>query len=162
MDILVIQTGGTIDKDYPPQGLSYDFVINQPAAERIFTKVNPSFGHRTIELLKKDSSDLTHEDRLLIRQTCEKSEEKYIIITHGTDTITDTAQAIDIIEDKIIVLTGSMRPQRFGNTDADFNLGTAIGALSALQPGVYIAMSGRVLPWRRLHKDYDHSQFIES
>lgn len=162
MNILLIQTGGTIDKDYPSSGLAYEFIIAEPAAQRIIDKVNPSFTHRTIELLKKDSSDITHEDRLLIREACEKASERHIIITHGTDTMTDTAQVIDGIDGKIIVITGSMRPERFSNSDADFNLGMAVGALHTLSPGVYIAMSGRVLPWRSLHKDYDEGQFIES
>jgi L-asparaginase len=161
MKILFIQTGGTIDKDYPTTGQAYEFVITEPASARIITKVNPSFDHRTIELVKKDSTDLTHEDKQLIKLTCHNAPEDHIVITHGTDTMSDTAQVLDDLRGKIIVLTGSMRPERFGNTDADFNLGTAVGALSALQPGVYIAMSGQVLPWRQVHKDYDQGKFVQ-
>lgn len=161
MNVLLIQTGGTIDKDYSAHGLANDFIIAEPTAERVINKVNPSFAYKTLDLLKKDSSDLTHDDRLLIKQACENADEKLIIITHGTDTMTDTAQAIDGITDKIIVITGAMRPERFSNSDADFNLGTAVGALNVLEPGVYIAMSGRVLPWHLIHKDYEQGQFIE-
>lgn len=162
MNILFIQTGGTIDKDYPTRGLAYEFIIAEPATGRILEKINPSFSHRSIELLKKDSSDLTHDDRLLIKKTCEETTETHIVITHGTDTMKDTAQVLDSIEDKVIVITGSMRPERFGNTDADFNIGVAVGALSSMKPGVYIAMSGLVLPWRELHKDYDKGIFTEN
>ena len=161
MNILFIQTGGTIDKDYPTEGVAYDFIIAKPAFDRILNIVNPSFEYRSLELLKKDSTDLTNEDRELIKKTCQEASEDYIVLTHGTDTMADTACMLDEIKGKTIVITGSMRPERFANSDASFNIGTAVGALPALKPGVYLAMSGRVLPWRSLHKDYTQGKFVE-
>lgn len=163
MKVLFIQTGGTIDKDYPTTGRSYSFVIGRPAAERILTVVNPSFEYRFIKLLKKDSTDITHEERELIAKTCEESKEDRIIITHGTDTMIETARVVaeSAIKDKIIVITGSMRPERFFESDASFNLGSAVAALSLAMPGVYIAMSGQVLAWDKIVKNYYIGHFTK-
>jgi L-asparaginase len=160
MNVLFVQTGGTIDKDYPTQGTAYAFEIARPAAERILKVVNPSFTYRFVELLKKDSSDITDEDRELILKTCEDASENKIIVTHGTDTMVETARVLSSIKDKIIVITGSMKPERFIESDASFNLGSAIAALSLAEPGIYIAMSGRVLPWNKATKDFDQGQFV--
>ncbi len=162
MNILFIQAGGTIDKDYPTHGVAYSFEIAEPASERILELANPSFVHRTIELLKKDSTDITHEDRQLLLKTCLAADESFVIITHGTDTMADTASALSEIQHKTIVITGSMRPERFVNSDAAFNLGVAVGALEVLKPGVYVAMSGRVLPWDHVSKDYEQAKFVEN
>lgn len=161
MNVLLIQTGGTIDKDYPSRGVTYNFVITEPAANRILQSVNPAFEYRVLELMKKDSTDMTHEDRRQILATCQDASEKHIIITHGTDTMVDTAKILSVISDKVIILTGSMRPERFTNSDASFNLGSAIGALSVAKPGVYVAMSGQVLPWDKVTKDYNQGKFVE-
>ena len=160
MDILFIQTGGTIDKDYPTKGVAYNFEIADPAVNRILKSVKPSFTYKTIELLKKDSTDMTHEDRELIVKTCQEAPQNHIVITHGTDTMVDTAKALSIITHKTIIITGSMRPERFINSDASFNVGTAIGALPYAKPGVYIAMSGQVLPWDHITKNYDQGMFV--
>src|SRR5258708_5386062 len=150
MGLLFIQTGGTIDKDYPTIGKAYAFEIANPAVERILKVVNPSFEYRCIELLKKDSTDITEDDRNLIVKTCSEAAEDKIIITHGTDTMVETASALSKIENKVIVITGSMRPERFTESDASFNVGTAVAALSLAKPGVYIAMIGQVLPWAHI------------
>jgi L-asparaginase len=162
MNILCIQTGGTIDKNYPQHGVAYNFEIADPAVNRILELINPSFTYRALELLKKDSTDITDEDRQLIHEACVNAEEKYIIITHGTDTMVDTARALSDIENKVIVITGSMRPERFVNSDAAFNIGTAVGALGIAKDGVYVAMSGRVLLWDKVTKDYAQSKFVEN
>lgn len=161
MNVLFVQTGGTIDKDYPAQGKAYAFEIASPAVMRILEVVNPSFTYRCIELLKKDSTEITDEDRALIVKTCQESAEDKIIITHGTDTMVDTAKALSSLSDRTIVITGSMTPERFIASDASFNVGSAVAALSLADPGVYIAMSGQVLLWDKISKDYDKGRFIK-
>jgi L-asparaginase len=162
MKILFMQTGGSIDKDYPTgqDDDGYNFVITNPAFERILGYVKPSFEHEAQTVLQKDSLDITEEERQKILQACIDSSIDKIIITHGTDTMLKTAQLLSQINDKIIVLTGSMTPELFKNTDADFNLGTAIGSVSLLPPGVYIAMNGLVLPWDKIVFDREVRRFV--
>lgn len=155
-----MQAGGTIDKDYRRGANVYNFEIADPAAERILKRVDPLFTYRFIPLLRKDSMDMTEEDRQLILETCQKVPESHIVITHGTDTMTKTAETLQTITDKIIVLTGSAMPELFAGSDADFNVGMAVGALTILERGIYIAMSGRVLPWDQIHKDPETGQFV--
>lgn len=160
MQILFIQTGGTIDKDYPTHGKSYAFEIASPAIERIMKTVRPSFSWRSLELLKKDSSDITDDDRQTILQACRDAPEKHIIITHGTDTMHETSQILATLTDKVIVITGSFRPERFAESDASFNVGMAIGGLQILKPGVYIAMSGVLLSWDKVYKNFGQGQYL--
>jgi L-asparaginase len=154
MKILFIQTGGTIDKDYNEGAGVYNFEIKDPAVNDIMDRVNPSIKYRSITLLKKDSQDITDEERKDIVKVCRNALEKHIVITHGTDTMHLTAEAISQeIKDKVIVLTGAARPEAFAKSDAAFNVGSAVGALDVAENGVYIAMSGRVLPWDKIKKD---------
>ena len=97
--------------------------------------------YRIVELLQKDSLDLTETDRLSIRERIESEPNDKIVITHGTDTMTDTADALSGIN-KTIVMTGSLSPARFAMTDAMFNIGMAFAAAQALDRGVYIVMNG--------------------
>lgn len=153
MKVLFVQTGGTIDKDYPKGADSYHFEIRDPAIKRILDKTQPTFEWRIVTALQKDSLDIDHVDRQAVVDICREAAEDKIVVTHGTDTMRLTAEALEVLTDKTIVLTGALRPERFTNSDADFNIGTALGALNVLPPGVYIAMSGRVLPWRHLRKE---------
>ncbi len=148
MKVLFIQTGGTIDKNYPAgvNNHGYNFEITEPAFDRILKRIKPKFEYEAKLLLKKDSLDLEDKDRALILETCQNSSFDKIIITHGTDTMSQTAQTLAAIKDKTIVITGAMLPEKFKDSDADFNLGTAIGALSSLPPGIYIALHGQVFP----------------
>src|SRR4030043_103547 len=143
MKITFIQTGGSIDKDYPRKVRGYAFEIGEPAINRILKKLNPNFEFEVISVLKKDSLDISEKDRGKIYQACLKASDK-IIITHGTDTMIDTAKKLSGIKNKVIVLTGAMKPEKFKDSDADFNLGVAVGAMSVLKDGIYIAMNGRV------------------
>ena len=161
MKILLIQTGGSIDKDYPKLTKAYPFEITDPAVEKILGRVSPSFEYKTLPLLKKDSMDLTEEDRALIVQACQDAEEDKIIITHGTDTMIDSAARLAVITDKVIILTGSSKPERFKDSDADFNIGVAVGALEYVPKGVYIAMHGRVLPYDKSIRELSNGQFVE-
>jgi len=154
MKILFIQTGGTIDKDYDEGAGVYNFEIKDSAVKAIMNQANPSIKYRTITALKKDSQDITDNERLEIVKVCKNAPEHHIVITHGTDTINLTAETLSQhINDKAIVLTGAARPEAFAHSDADFNVGTAVGALNLADKGVYIAMSGRVLPWDKIRKD---------
>ena len=161
MRIVFIQTGGTIDKDYPRTQKGYAFEIKKPAVERILQKVHPNFDYKMIPLLKKDSQDITHKDRERIRVACESADADKIVITHGTDTMLETAQKLDDIKNKVIILTGAMKPEKFVDSDASFNVGTAIGAINILSKGVYVAMNGRIYPWNKVKRNQKTGQFVE-
>jgi L-asparaginase len=163
MKILFLQTGGSIDKDYPTgeENDGYSFLIADPAYKRILGYVKPSFDYEDQTVLQKDSLDITEDEREKILQACKDSSINKIIITHGTDTMLKTAELLSQINDKTIVLTGAMTPELFKNTDADFNLGTAIGGVSVLNPGVYVAMNGLVLPWDKITFDKQAKRFVE-
>jgi L-asparaginase len=161
MKILFIQTGGTIDKDYPKLTKGYAFEITVPATKRILEDINPFFDFEILPLLQKDSLDLTNEDRDKIREACLRTDADKIIITHGTDTMIETTQKLANIKDKVIILTGAMRPERFSNSDADFNVGVAIGAVNMVKEGVYIAINGRVYPYDKVKRDLTTGQFVE-
>jgi L-asparaginase len=161
MKILFIQTGGTIDKDYPKVTKGYAFEITTPAVQRILDNINPSFDFEILPLLQKDSLDLTSQDRDLIHETCLKNDADKIIITHGTDSMIETAKRLAEIKDKVIVLTGAMRPERFSNSDASFNLGVAIGAINVLSQGIYLAMNGSCYPFNKVTRNLQTGQFRE-
>ncbi len=161
MEICFIQTGGTIDKDYPKLTKGYAFEITTPAVERILKTANPAFQSTIISLIQKDSQEITLEDRQLLLDTCLQSEANRIIITHGTDTLIETAQFLSSIKQKTIVLTGSMRPERFKDSDASFNIGVAIGAINVLSCGVFVAMHGRIYPANQVRRDVETGQFVE-
>jgi L-asparaginase len=161
MKITFIQTGGTIDKDYPRTSKGYAFEISGPAVKRILEKLNPAFEYEIISLLQKDSLDITDRDRQQIYHRCVNLDNDKIIISHGTDTMIETAARLAEIEDRVIVITGAMRPERFANSDAPVSIGVAIGAVSVLPPGTYIAMHGRVYPWNKVKRDPHTGQFLE-
>lgn len=160
MKILFIQAGGTIDKEYEAGAEAYNFIITEPAVGRVLDQAYPSFEYRVMTVVRKDSMDLTDEDRQTIVQACKEAPEDKIVITHGTDTMGVTGKALSVIRDKTIILTGSLRPERFYNSDAMFNIGTAIGGVQTLAPGVYIAMSGRLLLWDNYQKHPKTGQFM--
>jgi L-asparaginase len=161
MKILFIQTGGTIDKDYPKTTLGYAFEITDSAVSRILPEANPSFEYEIASVCKKDSTELTSEDRDNILKLCIENTADKIIITHGTDTMIETAEILSEIKNKTIVITGAMRPEKFSNTDADFNIGLAAGGVQSLPFGVYIAMHGIILPWNTITRNLETGQFIQ-
>jgi L-asparaginase len=113
-------------------------------------------------LMMKDSLSMTRADRELILHECQKAKEDKILITHGTDTMTETAQILGkSITDKTIVLTGAMVPYAFGSSDGLFNLGSALAFLQTLPPGVYISMNGRYFHWDNVHKNKQIGLFEE-
>ena len=161
MKIVFVQTGGTIDKDYPRTKKGYAFEIAEPAVERILEKVSPNFDFEIIPILKKDSLEIAEEDRKKICEACQKADSDKIVITHGTDTIIETARRLSDIKTKVVVLTGAVRPEKFSDSDASFNVGTAVGAINVLKNGVYIAMNGRIYPWHDVRRNPETGQFIE-
>jgi L-asparaginase len=162
MKIVFIQAGGTIDKDYPRTRKGYAFEIGEPAVKRILGKVHPSFDFEVISLLKKDSLDMTEKDRGKILEACQKADADKIVITHGTDTMAETAKKLSRIKNKAIVLTGAMKPEKFSDSDASFNVGAAVDAINVLSNGVYIAMNGRILPWNKIRRDEQTGLFVET
>jgi len=161
MKITFIQTGGTIAKDYPKLVKGYGFEIGDPAVKRIVEKVNPNFRYEIMPALKKDSLDITDKDREEIYELCVKADSDKIIITHGTDTMIETAKKLSEIKNKVIILTGAMKPERFSDSDASFNIGTAVGAINILENGIYIAMNGRIYSWDRCKRNLKTGQVIE-
>jgi L-asparaginase len=160
MKILFIQTGGTIDKDYPKKIKGYGFEITEPAVRQILERINPAFEYEVISLLRKDSTDITVKDKKKIFEECEKADTDKIIITHGTDTMIDTAIFLSDVDKKTIVLTGAFKPEKFTNSDADFNVGAAVGAINALGYGVYIAMNWTVYKYDKVKRDKVSGKFV--
>jgi L-asparaginase len=158
VQIHFLTTGGTIDKVYFDATSEYE--VGPPHVAEVLDRANATF-ERTIEpVLAKDSLDLTDADRALIRQHVESCPGSRIIITHGTDTMVDTALALKGVAGKTIVLTGAMQPAGFKTSDAEFNLGVAIGAVQALPPGVYLAMNGRIFDPGTVRKDRARKRFV--
>ena len=160
MAIRIFITGGTFDKEYNElNGQLYFKDTHLPhllemGRNRVPVKI------RTLMMI--DSLEMTAEDRELIAYQCEQSEEKSIIITHGTDTITDTAQLLaKKIKGKTIVLTGAMIPIKFGSSDGLFNVGSALAFAQTLPEGVYVAMNGRYFTWDNVRKNKETGMFEE-
>lgn len=160
-DIQVITTGGTIDKIYF-DALS-DFQVGAPQIEAFLREANVSFSWRLTPLLRKDSLELTAEDRGLILDTVRAAEAQRVLITHGTDTMLDTAAVLaadaSLASEKTVVLTGAMCPATQRGSDAVFNIGFAIGALRLLGAGVYVAMNGQVFEPGRARKNRAANRF---
>jgi L-asparaginase len=140
--LLIITTGGTIDKIYFDD--KSDYQIGEAQIAETLRSFHVSFGFEVNPLMRKDSLHLTDEDRQLIRDTVLANDAPHILITHGTDTMTDTAMALQDIPGKTIVLTGALTPARFRDSDAVFNIGCAVGAAQSLPQGTWIVMNGRV------------------
>ncbi|OUT97628.1 MAG: hypothetical protein CBB92_07955 [Flammeovirgaceae bacterium TMED32] len=143
LKITFIQTGGTIDKDYPKTRNGWAFEIGDPAILRVLEKLNPSFEYEIITVFRKDSLEIDLADRNQLAALIQNHKSSIFIITHGTDTLIETGQFLEKkINKKLIILTGALRPERFTNSDAALNIGTAIGVANSLKKGVYIAMNG--------------------
>ncbi|MBC7871945.1 MAG: asparaginase, partial [Chitinophagaceae bacterium] len=120
-----------------------------------------NFTYEVESLFKKDSLQITHDDRLMIVERVRASPQAHILITHGTDTMVATAQALAAVPNKVIVLTGAMQPAAFKQTDAVLNIGCAVAAVQILPAGVYIAMSGRIFSADKTRKNPATNQFEE-
>ena len=145
MRITFVQTGGTIDKDYPRATGGYAFEFGEPATARLLARWAPTFAFDVRTACQKDSSELTDADREQLVDLLRADPSRDFVVTHGTDTLLETARFLeDRLEGYRVVLTGAMRPERFQDSDAALNVGCAVGALQALGPGVYVAMHGVV------------------
>lgn len=156
----IFTTGGTIDKIYFDAKSKYE--VGEPQIGAILREMNVQLPFVITPLMRKDSLDMRDTDRALIRKAVEQAAERRILITHGTDTMTDTAAALQGIPAKTIVLTGALNPARFRGSDAMFNIGGALAAAQALAPGVYIFMNGRVFDSLKVRKNRDKNRFEET
>jgi L-asparaginase len=157
MTIKIFTTGGTIDKIYFDQKSEYQ--VGDPQAKGVLEKANVVVEYEVESILKKDSLDMTDKDREFIRTKAASTPYDKIIVTHGTDTMIQTARALEPVSGKTIVLTGSMYPAQFKESDAMFNIASAIISVQILNPGVYIAMNGRVFDPRRARKNVEQNRF---
>ena len=167
-NILFIQTGGTIDKEYPKTIGGYNFEIGDPAIDRAVARVKPTvgFSYRSKSICQKDSQEIDQTDRDSLAKCITEATERRIVVTHGTDTIIDTGKFLQkelrkfqVNSRKNVILVGSFIPERFKDSDADINIGAALGALDAFDilayedikrcnksTDVYISLGGRVIP----------------
>ncbi len=158
--LCIITTGGTIDKIYFDD--KSDYQIGEPQIGRILEELGVGFRFTVIPILRKDSLHLGDDDRALIRSAISAQDCQHILITHGTDTMVETAKVLNGLGDRTIVLTGALNPARFRGSDAEFNIGTAVGAVQCLPPGVYIAMNGRVWNPDKVRKNVAANRFEAS
>jgi L-asparaginase len=156
--ILLLTTGGTIDKIYF-DALS-DYQVGETVMSKLLEVARVKRPFRIEEVTRKDSLELDDRDRALIAARAAAAREKHIVITHGTDTMTETAKLLQDIAGKTIVLVGALAPARFGESDASFNLGMAFATAQVAPPGVYITMSGSVFRADQVVKDRARGAFV--
>jgi len=153
----IFTTGGTIDKIYFDAKSEYE--VGEPQIGEILREMGVTFPFEITSVMRKDSLDMTGMDRELIRKAVQQCPEEHILITHGTDSMTETAVVLQDIPDKTIVLTGALNPARFRGSDAMFNIGGAVAAVQSLKFGVYLFMSGRVFQARKVRKNREKNRF---
>ena len=160
MAIRIFVTGGTFDKEYNELDGTLYFKNTHLQEMLDLGRCKVKVDIRTLMMV--DSLELTDADRHLIVEQCRKTKEDKIIITHGTDTMEVTADALgQSAQNKTIVITGAMIPYKFGSSDGLFNLGSALAFVQTLPPGVYIAMNGRHFQWNNVRKNRKTGQFEE-
>jgi L-asparaginase len=156
--IRILITGGTIDKEYDAQ--SGNLVFSRTRLGDILTLARCRAEFVVEVVMLKDSLEMTMEDRLLIRERCLAATESRIVITHGTDTMADTARVLGpAVSGKTVALVGAMIPYSFVHSDAGFNLGCAVTAVQCLPPGVYVTMNGRIFIWDNVRKNREIGEF---
>ena len=157
MHIRFITTGGTIDKIYF-DALS-QFEVGESVVQHILTDGLVDLEYDVVSLFQKDSLEIDDADRKILRDYIEADDTTHYVITHGTDTMPDTAAVLSDLEGKTIVLTGALTPARFRTTDAVFNVGMAVATVQVAEPGVYIAMSGQVFEAGAVRKNRAENRF---
>lgn len=160
MTLRIIATGGTFDKHYDE--LAGKLTFSESQLPDVLKRARLTL---PVELEVRssliDSLDMVDKDRQEILESCQQSQEKAIVIIHGTDTMRETAQVLGAAQlDKVIVFTGAMIPYEIANSDALFNLGFACGVAQLLASGVYIAMNGQVFLWDNVQKDRSAGVFV--
>ncbi len=157
MNVKIFTTGGTIDKIY--FDAKNDYQIGEPEIDSLLTEANVTFDYTVKSLLRKDSLEMNEADRKLVHDAVAMESCSRILITHGTDTMIETAKSLLGIPDKIIVLTGSMQPARLRVSDAFFNVGCAVTAVQLLPAGVYVVMNGQIFDPRTSRKNVEKNCF---
>ncbi len=158
--VRILITGGTIDKEYDP--LTGELIFSKSHLTHMLSQVRCKVKFVSEEVMLKDSLEMKDEDREEILKKCASSGETRIIVTHGTDTMVETARFLGkSVKGKTVVLVGAMIPYAFGASDALFNLGCAFSAVQALRPDVYITMNGRIFLWSNVKKNRGSGEFEE-
>jgi L-asparaginase len=158
MPIRILLTGGTIDKLYSVEEGELSF--EESHVEEMLDRANVTADIVVEELMLKDSLDITENEREQILQACKACDEECVLITHGTDTMVETAELLgEAALDKTIVLVGAMIPYTVRDSDAFFNLGFALSAVQLAPGGVYVAMNGELFDWDNVSKNYDEGRF---
>lgn len=157
--ISILTTGGTIDKIYFDAKSEYE--VGPPNIERVLSELNLALAYTITPLFRKDSLEINENDRKIIRRAVEDTIHDRVLITHGTDTMAETANSLRGIANKTIVLTGALEPALFKTSDAVFNIGCALGALQALEPGAYIVMNGSIFTAGKVRKNLEVNRFEE-
>ena len=155
--IRILTTGGTIDKIYFDSLSEYE--VGNPVVEGILREGGVTVPYIVESILRKDSLEITDEDRALILEKVSECIEERILITHGTDTLALTGQFLQNKTSKTVVLTGSLQPANFRFTDAVFNVAFAMGVLQTASTGVYLAMNGQVFDPSQVKKNRDQNRF---
>ena len=166
-DVLVLGMGGTIDKDYPRSTMGYAFEIDDPAAERILAEMRHlNFSWRVESICRKDSTEIEDEDRARLVAAIRRAPESRVVVTHGTDTLIETARHVlqsGAAASKVLAFTGAMKPERFKDSDASFNVGAAVGVTDVLPAGsVVVVMGGRAIHCSRCERDLQTGLFVDS
>jgi L-asparaginase len=160
MSIKIIVTGGTFDKEYNELNGRLFFRETHLREMLKLGRSRVKIGVKTLMMI--DSLEMTAAHRRRILKECLAARERRIVVTHGTDTMAETAGLLGPeVKDKTVVLTGAMIPYRFGSSDGMFNLGSALSFAQALPPGVYIAMNGRYFSWSNVRKNRAKGEFEE-
>jgi len=157
LTIKIFTTGGTFDKIY--FDAMSEFHIGDPIIPALLEEANVNFEYDVESLLKKDSLDMDEADRKIIHSAISKAKQDKILITHGTDTMVETAHALQDLASKTIVLFGAMQPARMRYSDAMYNLGVACAAVQLLPAGVYLAMNGIIFDPRKVTKNRALNRF---
>ena len=155
-ELLIVTTGGTIAR---PTSTTSPTSRSATRRSGACSELDVAFRFRVIPILRKDSLHLDDDDRELVRATIAAQPTRHVLVTHGTDTMVETARVLATLADRTIVLTGALSPARFRGSDAEFNIGTAVGAVQSLPPGTYIAMNGRVWDPARVRKNVEANRF---
>jgi L-asparaginase len=160
ISIAVFVTGGTFDKEYDE--LSGTLFFKNSHVKEMLALGRSLVSTRVETLMMKDSLVMTDADRDLIATKCKSATEKNIVITHGTDTMENTARYLaPRVSNKTIIITGAMVPYKFGSSDGQFNLGSALAYAQLLPVGVYVAMNGRFFEWDNVRKNKKAGYFEE-
>ncbi len=159
-DLRIFITGGTFDKEY--NEINGELYFKDTHVAHMLQRGRSKITVHLRTLMMMDSRDMTEEDRMAITLNCLKAEEDKIIITHGTDTMVETAQVLaEHVQGKTIILTGAMIPFTFGSSDGMFNLGSAVAFVQTLPPGVYVVMNGHAFTWDNVRKNRKTGMFEE-